>query len=386
MAISSKDSGRLCIQKEEREESKMWAPLIHEISCLVDTLVNLDNDETKSTNIIAEHTERIKSALPPNPTAFWYPNSIQELLSTHSLNRTEIPLDVLELLVSSGFRVNGYCGEKIIGLHLAITNRHYNAARWLVQHGADCEKRRYDDTIDNYITPIAVLAGHRNAPLDLFDLLKTPKTLNGENSRFTFISKCPPPLHVAARNGHTQTVLHLIKLGASVNQEDGHKTLPLFHAVAKGHTELALCLIKLGTSLNLEDGLLYPPLHLAVGEGNTELALSLVKLGTSLSQKDISGNLPIALFIRVNRHTEHYKDDLTLFTRLIPESNTDILSTIRELFWMTEPFGRRNEEKEHHIEVISNMLNKLIQRLILVQPLSVTVGYMQEWRMMIGKV
>ena len=70
-------------------------PLIHEISSLVDMLHDLDNDETKSTDIIVGHTERIKSTIPPNPTAIWYPQPIHQLLSAHPFKRMEIPLDVL---------------------------------------------------------------------------------------------------------------------------------------------------------------------------------------------------------------------------------------------------------------------------------------------------
>ena len=533
LRTSSKMSGCSGIQKERNKEtecSTVWAPLIHEISSLVDTLHDLDNDETKSTDTIVGHTERIKSAIPPNPTAIWYPQPIHQLLSAHPFKRIEIPLDVLELLVSSDFDVNEYNEERITGLHLAIKNRHYNAARWLVQHGADCEKGSFY-TVDNYwcITPIAMLARHRDAPLDMFNLLKTPKN-------FTHVPKSPLPLHVAAENGHIETVHHLIKLGASVNQEDAHgirKRLPLHRAVANGHTEVALSLIKLGASVNQEDGCKNRPLHIALGEGHielalsliklgasvnqtdrhldlplnlavkkghtelalsliklgasvnqedgcldlplhlavkkghtelaqtliklgasvneedgcqnlllhsaveegrielalsliklgasvnqknglgnwplhlavekghTELALSLIKLGASVNQKNRLGNwplhlavekghtelalslikhgasvnqtneyncLPIAHYLKFNSIIEHYNDNL--FTRLMPESNTDILSIICKIFQEMDIPGKNIEQ---HVEILSNMLHKLIQRLILVQPFSVTV-------------
>ena len=86
--------------------SETWAPLIHEIGSLVEKIHDVDNDETKSMNIIAEHTERIANAIPSNPIDIWYLKPIHRLLSMKPLKRTEIPLDVLEQLVSSGFNIN----------------------------------------------------------------------------------------------------------------------------------------------------------------------------------------------------------------------------------------------------------------------------------------
>ena len=85
---------------------KTWAPLIYEINSLVETLHALDNDETKSMDIIGEHTKRIAKVIPSNPIDMWYPKPIHRLLSVKPLKRIEIPLDVLALLVSSGFNIN----------------------------------------------------------------------------------------------------------------------------------------------------------------------------------------------------------------------------------------------------------------------------------------
>ena len=50
-------------------------------------------------------------------------------------------------------------------LHLAIMNCHWNAVRWLVQHGADYDKPCSDYLFD--ISPIVMLAKYQDAPLDL---------------------------------------------------------------------------------------------------------------------------------------------------------------------------------------------------------------------------
>ena len=63
---------------------------------------------------------------------------------------------MLEVLLSFGFDVNEYYSDTrlMTCLHLAIKNHHYNAIRWLVQHGADCNKPSKDEGFQLNITPI----------------------------------------------------------------------------------------------------------------------------------------------------------------------------------------------------------------------------------------
>ena len=235
--------------KQSKLRAETWKPLIDEIKSLKDTLCDLDNDETKSLDIIAEYTKRITNAIPSKPIDIWYPKPIHQLLSVRPLQRVQIPLGVLEILVSSGFDidVNQYHNSDDEGdhcnirhmtcLHLAIKNRHYNAARWLVQRGAGCEKDSYDKEVcRDLVTPISVLATHPDAPVDLLDLLITPEIINGNPQR-----TIAPPLHLASEHGHANIALHLIDHGANVNQEFAgtNGRLPLHLSVIKGHTEFS---------------------------------------------------------------------------------------------------------------------------------------------------
>ena len=301
--------------KIEAEQLRVetWKPLKDEIQSLMDTLCELDDDKIKSVDIIAEHTERIINVIPSKPLDIWYPKPIHDLLSVRPLQRTEFPLDVLKGLVSSGFDVNEYhnsdgedvnedfCEEEDIPdekrmtcLHLAIKNHHYSAARWLVQHGADCDKESYDefDAIECYVTPISMLAMNQNAPMDLIDLLITDENINSENHRGTSL-----PLHFAALYGHTNIALHLIEQGAKVNKFDADGYLPLHLAIIEGHTDLTLSLIEHGASVNQEDGYGDVPLHLAAIEGHTDLALSLIKHGASVNHEDGYGDVPLHLAV-----------------------------------------------------------------------------------------
>ena len=311
---------------------QIWAQLMDEINSLVDILCVLDNDETKSLDVLTTHVDRIQSAIPSKPTDIWYPKPIHHLLSVSPLNRLEIPLDVLDALMSCGFDINQYYGSgmlKMTCLHLAVENHHYNVVKWLVRRGADCNKYSYGYLGYNYladgITPIAMLAGQHDAPLDLFVTLKTPENLNGHTK---------PPLHVAVRHGHTRIALHLIDLGADVNYR-AEKSLPLHTAVKHGHTELALSLIKHGASVNQATPGGYLPLYHAVAQG---------------------------------KDAKYFNHEL--FTQLIPECNMDILKIICKLLCNTKP---SDKEKEHTMEVLSSMLHKLVQHLILGGPLSISI-------------
>ena len=295
--VSSTHKQRFLTQSSLRE--KVWKPLKDEIKRLVDTLIELDNDKTKSVDITAEYTERIKKAVPSTPIAIGYPNPIHQILSVHQLQRIEIPLVVLEVLVSFGFDVNEYISyeheysnSRLTCLHLSIKNYHYNASRWLVQHGADCNKTSYDRAIStSNIAPISVLAAHQDAPMDLIDLLITQENINGNPHRNTAL-----PLHVAVQHGQANIAMHLIEHGANVSEEGRNQSLPLHFAVREGHTELALSVIKHGASVNQKDRFGHLPLSLALEVGHTELARLLITNGASVNKGNGNygfGELPI---------------------------------------------------------------------------------------------
>ena len=211
-------------------------PLYTEIDCLKETLLVVDNDNTISMDnaqqLIGEHREKISVVLATYSRKDCNLKPIHRLLSIRPLTRVEIPLDILELLIAFGFNVNQFDYDDKPCLQISITNRHYTAVRWLIDHGADCNLR--DDTLYreengrhfDVKTPIALLATYPNVPLDLFDLLKTSENLN--DSSYEHL-----PLHTAIANGHTESALHLVKLGADVTQRDGMLQLPIQYYLEK---------------------------------------------------------------------------------------------------------------------------------------------------------
>ena len=146
-----------------------------------------------------------------------YFNPIYDLLRVQPFIRTEIPLDFIGILISVGCDVNVASGFSKSCLDAALENHHYNIVRLLVKHGARC---------NSDVHPILLsLAAQPCVPLDLFDLLATPQNLN-YCCQYEYL-----PLHKAVSSCQTETALHLIKLGASVNQNDGWSKLPIEYFV-----------------------------------------------------------------------------------------------------------------------------------------------------------
>ena len=236
----------------EPKYKELEETLNRKITQLKRSLRDIDKDDTKSHDIIEEHTEQIKKVLQriSNETMdiqqfSSYP--IHELLDLEPLTRAEIPLEVIEMLMSAGFDVDAYDGGLKTCLYIAIDNHHYNIVRLLIGRGAKCDEADgpdIDESIhflgfpfDRYTLevlrsgdhrlPVTLLASQENAPLDLFDLLATQQSLNVCDRGYDS-PRINLPLHVAVMNGHTKIAKHLIKLGASVNELDDSKYLPLW--------------------------------------------------------------------------------------------------------------------------------------------------------------
>ena len=214
-----------------RENEDTMETLKREIKDLKEKLVTIDRDNTQSVDSIAENTKRISDVLRRisdkeiDITNSRY-NPIFDLLNVEQLTRTEIPLDVLNQLISVGFDVNAasWLPHPKACLNISAQNHHYNAARLLIQHGAKCASGTFWYNIEPVITELAY---QPDAPLDLFDLLATPQNLN-DSSHIGGL-----PLHQAVDAGHTAIALHLIKLGARVDQRGTSSTLPVATFVKK---------------------------------------------------------------------------------------------------------------------------------------------------------
>ena len=289
-----------------------FGPLITEIDKLKQTLCELDVDDSNFPMRIEEHAKKLQDLMPQNPenisrfvrtvsmreyddSGFWCPPDttfdifthypLCRLLSKETFHPKEIPLRILELLVTAGLDVN-HISDGQTSLHFAIDSGHYNAVRWLVEHGADCNAMRGDTT------PISLLASCPNVPLDLFDLLKTPENLNDGTDKSL-------PLHEALRRGRINSALYLISLGAEVNTIDSYKGLPIqfyinrwqdeFHEelflkllprCCKDTVEVLRTIMSQNMGLNVTSKMVYPLLQRHINTG------TVIRLSTSVPNND----------------------------------------------------------------------------------------------------
>ena len=200
--------------------------LKREMTDLKETLVRIEEDNSHTVYSIRENINRVSNVFQTNvdkklliQSSSYSP--IHDLLSVGPLTRTEIPLDLLDMLILEGWDVNStvyFYSHKVTCLDIAVESRHYNAIRLLVVYHARSNSSN-DISVE---PPVTSLAAQRNVPLDLLDLLATPENLNNvSNDSFGL------PLHTAAHCGHTATALHLIKLGANLDQRDRSSDLPI---------------------------------------------------------------------------------------------------------------------------------------------------------------
>ena len=224
VVVSSNSLSQLDNEETCRE---LRSKLHTEIVALKETLVLVDKDTTKSVNFIDKNTRNVLDVLQriidktlnnrqqvyhPTTTDSQFPNPIHDVLSVGSLNRIEIPLDVIKMMITAGFDMNSMDNSEDYGatcLLRAIEHRQYHVVRLLVSHQAKCQKCTSVGQQFNSVekTPIVLLASQQNVPLDLFDMLATPHNLT-------------EALCTAAREGNVETALYLIKLGASVDKTD----------------------------------------------------------------------------------------------------------------------------------------------------------------------
>ena len=218
--------------------------LHYEIAALKMTLIEVDEDNTKSVDIINKHSRKVSDVLQTiidqkqhdrqvlcqqRTTNVHLPDPIHDLLSVRPLTKIEIPLDVITMMITAGFDVNysntiSYTNSNSdTCLYLAIERHHYNVVRLLLSH-SDCCRRVKLGLNHKYVFddrhPIVLLALHQNAPLDLFDMLATPHNLT-EALCAALSARC------------TETVLHLITLGARVDTPHSDSHLPIDHFVAQ---------------------------------------------------------------------------------------------------------------------------------------------------------
>ncbi|CAG2234031.1 unnamed protein product [Mytilus edulis] len=179
-------------------------------------------------------------------------------------------IDVVNLLIDSGFNLNDTINNGHTPLYLACRNGHYDTVKFLIDLRSQTLNKYVDTTIKDKqrwsVLHAACFKGHTLVVTFLIDIgININESSYGDNT----------PLHVACSMGHYDTVKFLLDLnGPTLNScvdpiitdEDGWSALHT--ACSKGQIEEVKLLVDIGLNVNdtTHDG--YTPLFLACGHGH----------------------------------------------------------------------------------------------------------------------
>ncbi|MEJ2702294.1 MAG: ankyrin repeat domain-containing protein [Sedimentisphaerales bacterium] len=236
--------------------------------------------------------------------------------------------DIAKFLIEKGADVN--IGDKrgYVPLVYALWNTDPNVVKMLLDNGADVnakdiamgytalhwavlmENKESTQLILTAGADVSATSNSGETPLDVAAYGVSPAigellTANGAE-----ISS----LHAAAYMGDLAKVKSFIDKGSDVNEKKGMIQIsPLHSAAAGGRTEVAELLISIGADVNAQNSLGQTPLHIAARKGHLEVVQLLMKSGGDVLAKDRRDRTPIDL-AREAKHTEIVRllDEVTL--------------------------------------------------------------------------
>jgi serine/threonine-protein phosphatase 6 regulatory ankyrin repeat subunit B len=183
---------------------------------------------------------------------------------------------VAEILLAHGANVNAKNANARMPLHWAAWNGNIKMAELLLAHGADIQAK----CNDGYTVWAWALLPR------FYGVMEIPKgdgvTGRGDETYTEVLHREVTALHLAAYNGHRQTVEFLLSKGAEVNAKGNDGSTPLIAAAQKGHKEVMQLLIAKGADANIQgkDG---SALTAAANNGQGQVVQYLIDLKVNMN-------------------------------------------------------------------------------------------------------
>ena len=116
--------------------------------------------------------------------------------------------------------------------------------------------------------------------------------------------------HIAAYEGHIETIRELIRLGANIHIRTEYLEQTAFHlAASQGHTETVRELARLGVDIHAKGRNNWTAIHYAARGGHTETVRELARLGVDIHAKDVDARgRPAIHFAARGGHTETVRE------------------------------------------------------------------------------
>ena len=104
-------------------------------------------------------------------------------------------------------------------------------------------------------------------------------------------------LHLAAKEGHKQTVLRLLDRGAKLNLRENNGRTPFHWAAERGHKDVVQVLLNTGADVNVVTPQGFTPLHYAACRGHKDVVLLLLDRGADQNLLNMYWDTPLDLAV-----------------------------------------------------------------------------------------
>uniref|UniRef100_A0A8C6TPE5 Ankyrin repeat and death domain containing 1B n=1 Tax=Neogobius melanostomus TaxID=47308 RepID=A0A8C6TPE5_9GOBI len=261
-------------------------------------------------------------------------------------------LDILKLLVRAGAeqKIENEDGWNI--LHCAALNNHTEIVEYIVK---DLIMKELDKEDRYGQRPFCLAAKH--GCVEMLEMLM--------DSSYDMATMKPnergdTPLHLAARNGHRDTVqLLLLSFDTrnEVNKVDNQSytdcpdqdlQTPFLLAVKKGHLPVIYSLLGAGCNRDATDKRSQTAMHIVAEMGKVEVAEMLLKAGINLSLQDKQGKTALDVAARAG---EVMIADMIIKAErynVWQQANPELNQSVRSDFPLTFKLDHRHETKQLH--------------------------------------